>query len=99
MTEFRHALRRLVHTPVFALAAALTLSLTIGANATVFALLNGVVLNPLPFPDSNRLIALEHGSSVIRVASGIGLTSGIYYQFAKAGTLDSLAIYRGGDST
>jgi putative ABC transport system permease protein len=99
MTELRHALRRLVRTPVFALAAALTLSLAIGANTTVFALLNGVVLNPLPFPDSNRLIALEHGSGVIRIASGIGLTSGMYYQFTKAGTLEALAIYRAGDST
>jgi predicted permease len=99
MTELRHALRRLARTPVFALAATLTLSLAIGANSTVFALLNGVVISPLPFPDANRLIELEHGSDVIRIASGIGLTSGMYYQFARAGPLQGLAIYRLGDST
>ena len=90
MTELRHALSRLARTPVFALAASLTLSLAIGATATVFALLNGVVLNPLPYPDSNRLIDLDHGSGVLRLPSGIGMTSGMYFQFARANTLGTL---------
>jgi len=94
MTDLRHALRRLVRTPVFALAASLTLSLAIGANATVFALLRGVVLNPLPYPDSDRLIELDHASSVLRLPSGIGMTSGLYYQFSRASTLQGLAIHR-----
>jgi len=94
MNELRHALRRLTRTPVFALAASLTLSLALGANATVFALLRGVVLNPLPYPDSDRLIELDHASTVLRLPSGIGMTSGLYYQFSRASTLQGLAIHR-----
>src|SRR5262245_10985721 len=94
MSELRHAFRRLARTPVFALAAALTLALAISANASVFALLRGVVLNPLPYPDSNRLIELEHGSTVLRLSSGIGMTSGLYYQYGRASTLEGVAIHR-----
>src|SRR5262245_46102215 len=94
MSELRHAFRRLARTPVFALAASLTLSLALGANATVFALLKGVVLDPLPYPDSSRLIELEHGSALLRLATGIDMTSGLYYQYGRAGTLEGLAIYR-----
>jgi len=94
MTDLRHALRRLARTPVFALAASLTLCLALGANATVFALLRGVVLNPLPYPHSDRLIELDHGSTVLRLPAGIGMTSGLYYQFSRAGTLEGLAIHR-----
>ena len=54
--EIRQAARRLVRT-AFTLAAALTLALAIGANASIFAVVQRVVLNPLPYPDSDRLIA------------------------------------------
>ena len=77
MSDLRHAFRRLARTPIFALAVSLTLSLAIGANATVFALLRGVVLNPLPYPNSNRLIELDHSSTVLRLSSGIGMTSDV----------------------
>jgi predicted permease len=99
ITEFRHALYRLGRTPLFALAASLTLSLAIGANATVFALVDRVVLNPLPYPQSDRLLDLDHGSRVLNLSGGIGLTSGLYFQYTRARTLAAVAIYRAGDST
>jgi len=43
---------------VFTLGA--VLALAIGANASVFAIVQRVVLNPLPYPDSDRVIKLEH---------------------------------------
>ena len=57
--ELRHAARRLARTPVFTVAAATTLALAIAANAAIFTLVYRVVLNPLPYPDSQRLIALD----------------------------------------
>src|SRR5262245_50804611 len=59
--DIRHAARRLVRTPLFTLAAALTLALAIAANAAIFTLVHRVVLNPLPYAESERLIALDYG--------------------------------------
>jgi predicted permease len=99
MSEPRHALSRLGRTPLFTLTASLTLSLAIGANTAVFALIDRVVLRPLPYPQSDRLLELDHGSRVLNLSSGVGMTSGLYYQYQRARTLESLAIYQQSEST
>ena len=55
----------------------LTLALAIGANAATFAIVERVVINPLPYPESDRLITLDHGSVVLKVASGMETTPGL----------------------
>jgi hypothetical protein len=70
------AARRLVRSPVFSLAAVLTLALAIGANASIFAVVQRVLLNPLPYPDSDRLIELDHGAQLLNMPSGLGMTRG-----------------------
>jgi putative ABC transport system permease protein len=61
--DIRHALRGLFHKPGYSLAVVLTLALGIGANAVVFALVNALVLRPLPYPDSARLISISQAGS------------------------------------
>ena len=98
--EIRQAARRLVRSPVFTLAAVLTLALAIGANASIFAVVQRVVLNPLPYPDSDRLIELHHGMQRLNMPSGIGMTPGLYYHYSdRARTLDGVALYRTDDLT
>ncbi len=56
--DLRHALRSLGKSRGFAAVAILTLAITLGANATIFALLDAVLLEPLPFAEPDRLVAL-----------------------------------------
>jgi len=58
LQDVRHACRALIRSPVFTLTAVLVLALGIGLNATVFSVLRGVVLRPLPYPGADRLIKI-----------------------------------------
>jgi hypothetical protein len=52
---FRNTVGVLRRRPALLLAATGTLAIAIGANTTVFSLVNTVILRPLPYPDSNRI--------------------------------------------
>jgi predicted permease len=60
--DLRDTFRRMIKDPVFTLIAVSTLALGIGANTTIFALLDAVVFKPLPVPAPNELVTLyENG--------------------------------------
>jgi putative ABC transport system permease protein len=59
MNDLKFALRQLRKTPGFTFVAIVTLALGIGANTAIFSLINGVLLRPLPFPESERIIYFE----------------------------------------
>lgn len=56
--DARYALRTLRHNPALTIAAVLTIALGVGANTAIFSTLYAVVLRPLPFRDSDRLVML-----------------------------------------
>lgn len=58
LSDIRLALRRLRKSPGFAATVILTLAIGIGANTAVFSVINSILIKPLPYPGSDRLVAI-----------------------------------------
>jgi predicted permease len=61
LNDLKFAWRQLKKSPSFTLTAVLTLALGIGANTAIFSLVDSIMLQPLPFPKSDRLARIKYG--------------------------------------
>ena len=59
LSNVRYAIRVLARTPGFTITVVLTLALGIGANSTVFSAIDAILLQPLTFPDADRLVVVQ----------------------------------------
>ena len=76
--DLRYAVRQLRKHPGFTLLATLTLAIGIGAATAVFSLVDAILLRPLPFPEPDRIVALdtlEHNSDNAAVVANVSDTS------------------------
>ena len=74
--ETRYALRNFRRKPGFTAITVGTLALAIGANTAIFSVVDGVLLEPLPFPSPNELVTVSHtapGLDLPRLGSATGL--------------------------
>jgi predicted permease len=99
--EVGQALRTLWRTPAFTGIAFATLALGIGATTAIYTVLDSVVLQPLPYRNADRLVAVVHPANVPGTGeSKWGMSSGGYFQFRKASrTLADLGGFRTGSYT
>ena len=58
MNDFRFAFRQLRKSPAFMATALATVAICLGANLAIFAVINSILLRPLPFPQSDRLVII-----------------------------------------
>jgi predicted permease len=95
LQDLRYALRMLLKSPIFAAIAILTLALGIGANTVLFSVVNGVLLNPLAYPQPGQLVAL-YGKTPGFDHAPVNYPNFLDWQ-RQTQTFSSLAMYRNQD--
>ena len=90
LADVRHSLRVLIKSPGFTIVAILALALGIGANTAIFSVIDRVLLAPLPFPDSERIMRVQR-----KFPNGDGSSVSIpkFMAWRKSGTFQSMAAY------
>ena len=92
LQDIRYGLRMLRKSPSFTAIAVLTLTLAIGANTALFSVVNGVLLNPLPFARADQLVTLSESKPNFEYGS---ISYPNFRDWQKENhTLSSLAVYR-----
>jgi len=97
LQDLRYGLRMLVKTPGFTIVAVLTLALGIGANTAIFSIVNGLLLNPLPYHNSERLAIIwthSPGANVAQDWPSPGQFSAIK---SENSVFEQLALAQGGN--
>lgn len=95
--ELRYALRTLKNSPSFTAVAMLTLALGIGANTTMFSVVDGVLMRPLDYPNASRIVQLN--TSFLQEGRSIPRLTGPDFVDVRssASTLEQLSFYYGGE--
>lgn len=90
--DLKYAFRSLIRYPTFTLVAVITLALGIGANTAIFTVINAVLLRPLPYNDSERLMRI--GTSTPSVKLFAATKNKFFYWREHTRSFDGLTTFR-----
>jgi len=98
--DLRYAVRMLVKKPGFAFVAVITLALGIGANTAIFSVVNAVLLRPLPYLSSPRLVYIEEGDKTKGPEQFAGVSPADFWDWQEGSTsFEHLTGFSGGAFT
>src|SRR5215472_7446839 len=93
--QLRQVSRRLARAPMFAVITLITLAAAVGANTVVFSVLEGVLLKPLPYANSEQLAGVRLTAPGIHL-NDFELSPSDYFVFREQGrTLQDIGLYTG----
>jgi predicted permease len=93
MNNLRFALRQLRKAPAFTLTALATVAICLGANLAIFAVMNSILLRPLPFPQSDRLVTIYNTYPKAGVENDGSSITNYYERRGNIPAFESLSIY------
>jgi putative ABC transport system permease protein len=100
ITDFRYAARSLARAHGFTLVVVGTLALAIGANTTIFSVVNAVLLEPLPFPYADRLVYVAGTAPGTDQPPELGVADELYFEYRdSAPAIEDAGLYGTGSST
>src|SRR4051812_25817288 len=94
MNDLRFALRQLRNSPGFTITALATVGICLGANLAIFAVINSVLLRPLPFPQSDRLVTIYNTYPKAGVQDDGASLPNYYERRGNIPALSSISVYR-----
>src|SRR5712692_11057540 len=91
--DFRYGIRAAIKNPIFAIILIVTLALGIGADSAIFSVVNAVLLRPLPYAESDRLVILRERSPQLE---GMSVAYPNFIDWREQNTtFENLGVYRG----
>src|SRR5712692_698916 len=93
MTDLRFALRQLGKAPAFTVTAFATVAICLGANLAIFAVINSILLRPLPFPQSDRLVTIFNTYPKAGVENDGSSITNYYERRGNIPAFESLSLY------
>ena len=93
MNDLKFALRQLRKSPAFTVTALATVAICLGANLAIFAVINSILLRPLPFPQSDRLVTIYNTYPKAGVENDGSSITNYYERRGNIPAFSSLSMY------
>ncbi len=93
ISDLKYAVRMLVRSPGFTITALLTVAICLGANLAIFAVINSILLRPLPFPNSDRLVTIFNTYPKAGVENDGASVTNYFERRGNIPALSSLSIF------
>jgi predicted permease len=95
LQDLKHALKMFRESPGFTATVVAALTLGIGANTAIFSVVNAVVLEPIPFPEPDRLVRVMNSNRETRGVGGNSSPAKFMHWRAQTDVLEDVAAFRG----